>query len=343
VNVALQPVVDGLDSPVALAFRRDDDTMYVVEQGGRVRAVDDGQVRPEPVLSVDVSDGNEQGLLGLAFSNDGSKLYVDYTDPNGNTHVVEYTMDGDTADASSARELLFQEQPFSNHNGGQVLVGPDNMLYIAFGDGGAAGDPQGNGQKLSTWLGKILRIDPRAAAGAAYTVPNDNPFVGRDDVRPEIWMYGLRNPWRMSFDRATGDAWIGDVGQGAYEEIDFARSGDDGINWGWNAREGAHAYRGGAPPAGARDPIIENNRSNGECAIVGGYRYRGRAIPALYGIYLYGDNCASPILGAEVENAAVRQQRELAHVDALTSFGEDLDGELYAVARRGTIFKLVRG
>jgi glucose/arabinose dehydrogenase len=341
-RINLQPVVDGLDSPVAIAFRRDDETMYVAEQSGRVRAVDDGQLRAEPVLTVDVSGGNEQGLLGLAFSNDGTKLYVNYTDPSGDTHVVEYPMNGDTADASRARELLFVDQPFRNHNGGQVLVGPDQMLYVPLGDGGSAGDPQGNGQNLGTLLGKVLRIDPRPSVGQQYSVPDDNPFVGRSGARPEIWMYGLRNPWRMSFDRETGDTWIGDVGQGAYEEIDFARAGDDGINWGWSAREGAHSFRGGAVE-GARDPIIENDRSNGECAIVGGYVYRGSAIPQLYGVYLWGDNCASPILGAQLDNGAVRDQRQLAEVNALTSFGEDLDGELYAVARGGTIFKIVKG
>jgi glucose/arabinose dehydrogenase len=344
VRVRLAPVAQGLDSPVALAWRRGDERMYVAEQSGIVRAVDaNGTVSREAVLSIGVSRGNEQGLLGIAFSPDGTKLYVHYTDPAGNSHVDEYTMDGDVADPSSRREVLFQSQPFPNHNGGQVSFGPDDMLYIGFGDGGAAGDPQNNAPNLNTLLGKILRIDPNASGGNSYAVPSDNPFVGQSGARTEIWMYGLRNPWRFSFDRENGDVWIGDVGQGAYEEIDYAPAGDAGIDWGWNAQEGFETYKG-PPREGARDPLLAPSQDDGNCAIIGGYVYRGAAIPALNGVYVFGDSCRSPLVGVVREGNEVADQRDLGvEVESLTTFGEHSDGELYAVAREGTVYRLTAG
>jgi glucose/arabinose dehydrogenase len=318
--------------------------MYVAEQGGRVRIID-ANARPvaTPVLSIDVSHGNEQGLLGLDFSRDGTKLYIDYTDPKGDTHVVEYTMRGDVANPATKRELIFQQDPFPNHNGGQVTIGPDNMLYITLGDSGSAGDPNNNALNLKTLFGKIMRIDPRASGSAPYTVPSDNPFVGRGGgVRTELWMYGLRNPWRFSWDRANGDVWIGDVGQNKYEEIDYTPAADagSGINWGWSAREGFHEFKG-ARPAGARDPLLETDHSKGDCAIVGGYVYRGKAIPALNGVYVFGDNCIEPLTGVVQRDGKVAQQRDLGvDVRALTSFGEDPQGEVYAASRTGTIYRL---
>jgi glucose/arabinose dehydrogenase len=292
------------------------------------------------VLSVAVSHGNEQGLLGLVFSLDGSHLYIDYTDPSGDTHVDEYAMRGDVADSSSRRQVLFQRQPFSKHNGGEVTFGPDGMLYIGLGDGGSEGDPQGNGQNLRTWLGKILRINPTPSAGRSYTVPPDNPLVGRAGARPEIWMYGLRNPWRFSFDRATHDVWIGDVGQNKYEEVDFAPAGEAGINWGWNLREGFHAFAGARPP-GARDPILETTHAAGNCAITGGYMYRGHAIPALVGAYVFGDFCLGELFGATERGGRLAMQRDLGlNVPTLTTFGEDQNGELYAVSRDGRVYQL---
>jgi glucose/arabinose dehydrogenase len=341
VRVRLESVASGLESPVALAWRKGDARMYVAEQGGRIRIVGtNGRAIATPVLSIDVSHGNEQGLLGLDFSRNGTKLYVDYTDPAGDTHVVEYTMRGDIADPATRRELIFQQDPFPNHNGGQVTIGPDNMLYITLGDSGSAGDPNNNGQNLTTLFGKILRINPRASGSSPYTVPGDNPFVGRGGgVRAEIWMYGLRNPWRFSWDRENGDVWIGDVGQNKYEEIDYAPAGQDGVNWGWSPREGFHEYKG-ARPAGARDPLLETDHSAGNCAIVGGYVYRGRAIPALDGVYLFGDDCNPEITGVVQRDGRVVQQRDLGvTVDALTSFGEDPQGEVYAIARQGTVYR----
>jgi glucose/arabinose dehydrogenase len=316
-NVKLTEVASGLDNPIAIAWRKGDDRMYVAEQGGTVRIVDGGAVGAT-VLQVDVANGNEQGLLGMDFSADGSKLYVDYTDPDGDTRVVEYTMNGDTA--GNPRELLFVDQPYANHNGGQVIM-HDGLLYVAMGDGGSGGDPQNNAQNPDSLLGKMLRIDPNA---------------GGD---PEIWMSGLRNPWRSSFDRANGDIWIGDVGQNAYEEIDWARGDEGGINWGWAAREAKHQYSDRAAD-NARDPIIEVSHDDGYCAIVGGYVYRGKKIDGWNGVYLYGDNCNSTITGVIAENGEIQNANDLGlSVKQLTSFAEDPDGELYAISRNGTIYR----
>jgi glucose/arabinose dehydrogenase len=252
-------------------------------------------------------------------------------------------MQGDVADPASRRELLFQEDPFANHNGGQVTFGPDGMLYITLGDGGGGGDPLGSGQNPNTLFGKILRIDPRPAGGSPYSIPSDNPFVGRADARAETWMWGLRNPWRFSFDRETGDVWIGDVGQNAYEEIDFAPAGEGGINWGWNAREGFEAFNG-ERPEGARDPILVTSHGDGNCSITGGYVYRGRAIPDLVGAYVYGDFCVGDLLAAKQRAGALVEERALGvRVESLTTFGVDPAGELYAVSRGGTIYRLVAG
>jgi glucose/arabinose dehydrogenase len=343
VRVKLAPVVSGLDSPIAVAWRAHDTHMFVAEQPGRVRVVDAaGHLSPTPVLTVGpLSHGNEEGLLGITFSRDGSKLYVDYTDPNDDTHVDEYRMRGEAVVPSSRRQLLVIPQPYSNHKGGEVLIGPDGMLYIGLGDGGSEGDPNHNGQNLGTLLAKILRINPAASGGAAYTVPPDNPFVARADARPETWMWGLRNPWRFSFDRATGALWIGDVGQNQYEEIDYAPAGEKGINWGWSAREGFHAFRGAASGA-TRDPLLETKHSDGTCAIVGGYVYRGKAIPALDGVYVFGDDCRPNLVGVVAAGGKVVAQRDLGPtVSQLTSFGEDNAGEIYAIGREGTVYRIV--
>lgn len=332
----------GLDSPIALAWRVHDSNMFVAEQPGRVRIVGaDGQLSPTPALTLGpLSDGNEEGLLGITFSPDGTRIYVDYTDPSNNTHVDEYTMRGEVAVPASRRQLLVVQQPFSNHKGGEVVTGPDGMLYIGLGDGGHEDDPQHNGQNQGTLLSKILRINPDASGSAPYSVPADNPFVGRAGARPETWMWGLRNPWRFSFDAKTGAMWIGDVGQDKYEEVDYAAPGQKGINWGWSAREGFHAFRGAAPND-ARDPILETPHSNGSCAVVGGYVYRGSAIPALQGVYIFGDDCRANLVGVVATNGRVTARRDLGpSVSQLTTFGEDPVGELYAVSRTGTVYKI---
>jgi glucose/arabinose dehydrogenase len=332
-----------LQQPVAMSVRPgDDDTLYLVEQVGRVRAVRAGRLDPTPVVDIsgEVTAGGEQGLLGLAFSPDGRYLYLAYTDRDGNHQVSEFTMDGQRADRGSERSLLHFDDPFPNHNGGQLAFGPDRRLYVAFGDGGSGGDPLGNGQSLGTLFGKILRIDPRPAGGRPYGIPSDNPFAARDGARPEIWDYGLRNPWRFSFDAATGDLWIGDVGQNTYEEVDHEPAGEGGRNYGWNRREGLHAYEGGDRPEGAVDPVIEYSHDSG-CTVIGGFVYRGRRIPGLQGAYLYGDYCAGWVRAARAPGGRIAEQRDLGlQVPSLSSFGADADGELYALSLGGDVYRI---
>jgi glucose/arabinose dehydrogenase len=340
-DVRLVPVAE-LEQPVAMAVRPGERTLYVVEQVGRVRAIRGGQLDPAPVVDISgqVTAGGEQGLLGLAFSPDGRYLYLHYTDREGDHQIAELAMAGRRADPGSQRSVLRIEDPFGNHNGGQLTFGPDDHLYIAFGDGGGGGDPLGSGQSLGTLLGKILRIDPRPAGGRAYGVPSDNPFVGRDGARPEIWDYGLRNPWRFSFDAATGDLWIGDVGQNAYEEVDVEPAGSGGRNYGWNRREGRHPYSGGDRPDGAVDPVIEYGRGDG-CTVIGGFVYRGRRIGGLRGAYLYGDYCSGWVRAARTRDGKVLEQRDLGlQVPSLSSFGADAAGELYALSLAGGVYRL---
>ena len=295
--------VANLGGTTAMAARRGDETLYVTEQIGRVRALRAGKLVKRAVLDLrdDVLAGGERGLLGIAFSPDGSKLFVDYTDHDGDTQIDEFTMEGTVVDVASRRNLLSVDQPQPNHNGGQLATGPDGYLYIALGDGGAAGDEgpgharEGNGQSLATLLGKILRIDPTPSGNRPYTVPADNPFVDRDGVEHEIWAYGLRNPWRFSFDATTGDLWIGDVGQNEWEEIDAApatngRNAGRGDNFGWNRLEGTHEYAGDAP-RNAVSPVYQQAHDDGACSITGGFVYRGAAVPALAGRYVFTDYC----------------------------------------------------
>jgi glucose/arabinose dehydrogenase len=332
-----------LEQPVAMAVRPGERTLYLVEQVGRVRAIRGGQLDPTPVVDVSelVTAGGEQGLLGLAFSPDGRYLYLHYTDRDGDHQIAELAMRGQRADKGSHRSVLRIADPFGNHNGGQLAFGPDRHLYIAFGDGGGGGDPEGNGQSLTSLLGKILRIDPRPAGGRPYGVPADNPFVNREGARPEIWAYGLRNPWRFSFDAATGDMWIGDVGQNAYEEVDHEPAGSGGRNYGWNRREGRHAYSGAERPEGAVDPVIEYGRAGGACTVIGGFVYRGQRIRGLRGAYLYGDYCAGWVRAARARGGRVLEQRDLGlQVPGLSSFGTDTAGELYALSLGGDVYRI---
>jgi glucose/arabinose dehydrogenase len=334
-----------LEQPLAMAVRAGDTALYVAQKTGKVVAIRAGRtVDKAPVvdLSDDVSLGSEQGLLGLAFSPGGDQLYVNYTDTNGDTHVTGYEMQAGRAVTATRRDVLVVDQPYSNHNGGNLVFGPDGYLYIGLGDGGSGGDPQGNGQSLSTLLGKMLRIDPTPFGDRPYRIPADNPFVDRANVRPEIWAYGLRNPWRYSFDRLTGDLWIGDVGQSAWEEVDLQPSGSaGGENYGWNRMEGDHSYGGAAPPAGAVRPVYEYSHDGGGCTVIGGYVYRGEAIPGLYGAYLFGDLCIGQIEALRVRGGRVVDHRALGPVvPNLSSFGEDANGELYAMSLSGALYRL---
>ncbi len=340
-RVRLVPVAR-LEQPLALAVRPGDPALYVAERTGRVVAIRRGDVDPTPVLDLsrEVSLGAEQGLLGLTFSPDGEFLYVDYTDLRDDTHVEEFAMRGGRVDLSSRRPVLFVHQPFSNHNGGNLVFGPDGMLYVGLGDGGSGGDPLGNGQSLSTLLGKILRIDPRA--GRPYSVPPDNPFVGRPDARPEIWDFGLRNPWRFTFDRRTGDLWIGDVGQSSWEEVDLEPAGSaGGLDYGWNLMEGDHPYAGASPAPGLVGPVYEYSHAAGACAVTGGYVYRGRTIPALTGAYVFGDFCLGRLEALRLGPGGAVERWLLGPVlPNLASFGEDAQGELYALSLTDGVVRL---
>jgi glucose/arabinose dehydrogenase len=339
--------VASLEQPLAMAVRSGDPALYVAEKTGKVVAVRDGNVDPVPVLDLteQVSLGGEQGLLGLAFSPDGRHLYVNYTDTNGDTHVTGYAMGDRQADTTTGRDVIFVDQPYANHNGGDLAFGPDGYLYIGLGDGGSGGDPQGNGQSLSTLLGKMLRIDPTPFGDRPYRIPADNPFVGRADARPEIWAYGLRNPWRYSFDRLTGDLWIGDVGQSAWEEVDLQPSASaGGENYGWNRMEGDHPYDDADPPANAVPPVYEYSHDGGGCVVTGGYVYRGESIPDLYGAYVFADYCIGELEAVLLEDGRVVDHRALGPVVSnLSSFGEDADGELYAMSLDGELYRLARG
>jgi len=343
-HVKLVQIASGLDRPVALAWRvGDGGRVYVAEQTGHVRIVAQGHV-VSTALTVAVSSGNERGLLGLAFSRDGTKMYVDYTDAIGDIRIVEYTMNGNVANVATRRQLLLiPHHIYANHNGGDLVMGADNLLYISVGDGGGAGDPLNSGQSLTTLLGKILRIDPRPGGGNPYTIPPTNPFVNQAGIRPAIYMWGLRNPWRFSIDRLTRDMWIGDVGQDAWEEIDYAPAGQAGINWGWNRREGFQPYNGGTKPPGARDPILVRSHTAGDCAITGGYVYRGASIPNFNGAYVFGDTCTGKLRAVVQQGGVVTKAKDLMlNVSQLSTFGEGLGGELYAASLSGKLYALAR-
>ena len=297
-TLALEPVASGLDDPLDLAWRPgDQNTMFVVEQPGRIRIVRDGAALAQPFLDLSsiVRSGGEQGLLGLAFSPTGDgRFFVYYTALDGSQVVAAYRtgLDADAADPDSGRILLSMDDRFANHNGGALAFGPDGFLYISTGDGGGGGDPLGSGRGLGL-LAKVLRIDVDLPDGAdpPYAVPPDNPFVGRSDARPEIWLTGLRNPWRMRFDAPTGDLWIADVGQGDWEEIDVARAGVGGLDYGWSVMEGTHCYGADTcDQTGLTLPVAEYGHDQG-CAVAGGAIDRGND-PATRGWYVFADYCS---------------------------------------------------
>ncbi len=338
------PVATGFVSPTDIEFPDDGSgRMFVLEQAGRIRIVKAGKVATGTFLDINGkvgSAGNEQGLLGLAFHPDfkaNPYFYVNYTDVSGNTVIARFTANGDAADPASEKDLLHVEQPFPNHNGGVLRFGPDGYLYAGLGDGGSAGDPFGNGQNKAVLLGKILRLD--VDHGDPYQVPPDNPFGN------EIWDYGLRNPWRFSFDTATGDLYIGDVGQDTWEEVDYVPVGQGGLDFGWNYREASHVYKG-QPPATLKltYPVTEYSHTGGRCSITGGFLYRG-SMPEWQGIYLYGDYCSGEIWGmirsTDPSSKTGWDSKVLFETGAnITSFGQDPTGEVYFAGRDGTIYQL---
>ena len=315
--------------------------LFVIEKRGRIRIIENDQLLETPFLDISDrvgSNGNEQGLLGLAFHpqyRENGRFFVNYTDTSGDTVIArfEVTDDPNLANPDSEVQLLGIDQPFPNHNGGVLAFGPDGYLYAGLGDGGSQGDPNSNAQNTDVLLGKILRLDVDSAD--PYTVPGDNPFGN------EVWAYGLRNPWRLSFDRTTGNLYIGDVGQNQWEEIDFLPAGSPGgANFGWDHREGAHDYEGGGP-AGMIDPVAEYSHPEGGCSVTGGYVYRG-SMPAWNGIYLYGDYCTGMIWGL-IQSQDSWQNQLLFDLDVtITSFGQDETGEMYLLSDTGGIFRLVR-
>lgn len=351
--IGLELVVEGLASPLFAGHAGDGSRrLFVLEQDGRVRVVRDGRLVQAAYLDISdrVGAGGERGLLGIAFApsfaTDG-RLFVDYTDRNGDTVVSEFRAPdpaADHADPGSERVLLRIHQPFANHNGGALATGPDGLLWIATGDGGSGGDPLGNGQRLDTFLGKLLRIDPRPAQGAPYGIPSDNPFVGRADARSEIWAYGLRNPWRFSFDRATDDLWIADVGQGALEEVDRWPAGSPaGPNFGWRLMEASACFdpAEGCDAAGLVLPVAAYGHDLG-CSITGGYVYRGAAVPGLAGTYLFADYCSGTIWGLAAADERPTPRVLIESGLSVASFGEDEAGELCIVdLAGGRLFRVV--
>jgi glucose/arabinose dehydrogenase len=343
VRLGLRVVAGGFSAPLLVTHAGDGSgRLFVVERGGRILVIGDG--RTQGTLFLDIASKvtagesllGEQGLLGLAFHPEyqmNGRFFVNYTDLNGDTVVAEYRVsenNPDRADPGSARQVLLIDQPYGNHNGGNVIFGPDGYLYIGMGDGGSGGDPHENGQRLDTMLGKLLRIDVHGRR--PYGIPPDNPFVDRAGARPEIWARGLRNPWRFSFDRETGDLWIGDVGQGAREEIDRARAGTgSGRNYGWNTMEGDLCYEPpeGCDASGLAGPIAVYSTGEG-CAVIGGFVYRGTRFAVLYGGYLFGDTCNGRIWALDAAGPSPGRPVLLMDTERIiSSFGEDEEGELY--------------
>jgi glucose/arabinose dehydrogenase len=332
-----------LREPVALAVAGDDTSLYVGERAGLVHAIRGGRLDPRPLLDLTdrvVVEG-EGGLLGIAVAPDGRHLYVSFTDRRHAVRLVEVALHGDRADPASRRDVLTVRQPSTRHHGGNLVFGPDGLLWMGIGDGSPGGDPDDAAQSLAVLSGKLLRLDPSPTGGRGYRVPTGNPFVGRRGARPEIWAFGLRNPWRFSFDRATGDLWIGDVGQYVMEEIDavsLRRSA--GANFGWNRLEGRRRFNGSPPPR-AVPPIHQYNHDDGRCAVVGGYVYRGTQIRGLQGAYLYGDVCDGRIRALARAGGRGLRHRELRlRLPGLVSLAEDRVGELYALSLAGGVYRL---
>jgi glucose/arabinose dehydrogenase len=343
IRIWFSRIARNLSKPVFITHSGDDNgRLFIVEKGGRIRVIRQGTLRGTPFLnlSAKVSTGSEQGLLGLAFHPDygtNGRFYVNYTDTNGDTVIAEYhrSTDANIADPTG-RVLLKIGQPYSNHNGGMLAFGPDGYLYIGMGDGGSSGDPGNRAQSVNTLLGKILRIDVDAQAGGKqYAIPAGNPYVGKTGL-DEIWSFGLRNPWRFSFDRRTGDLWIGDVGQNRYEEIDRSPAVDGvdagkGLNYGWRVVEGNACFipSSGCNKAGKVPPMAVYSHSSG-CSVTGGYVYRGLAYRGLVGGYLFGDFCSGRVWALRAHGPASQAPVQMADTNlSISSFGEGPDGTIY--------------
>jgi glucose/arabinose dehydrogenase len=313
--------------------------LFIIEKLGYIRIYENGQLLEAPFL--DITDrvnmgGNEMGLLGLAFHPDYEQngfFYVNYTGAGGHTRISRFQSSGNSADKNSETVLLLIEQPYQNHNGGALAFGPDGYLYAGLGDGGLAGDPHKNGQNINALLGKILRLD--VTNGNPYSIPADNPFG------TEVWAYGLRNPWRISFDRATGDLWIGDVGQNQWEEVDYLpKTWGGGANFGWSVMEGNHAYDSD-PQSGMLLPAVEYSHAEGGCSVTGGYVYRG-TIPEWNGVYLYGDYCSGKVWALIQVDGQWQSQVMFETGITITTFGQDESGEIYFASDNGSVYNLTK-
>jgi glucose/arabinose dehydrogenase len=361
-SLVLQEIVSGLTEPLFLDAPKGDERLFIVEQSGKIMVVKGGELLPTAFLDIEgsVSGGNEQGLLGLAFHPDfatNGRFFVNYTDNAGDTVVAEYTATGgaDVANATG-KILLTIDQPQSNHNGGMIAFGADGYLYIGSGDGGGGGDQHGaigNGQDLNTNLGKLLRID--IDSGDPYAIPADNPYAGGGGS-PEIWAYGLRNPWRYSFDSMTGEVYIADVGQGPnnnpLEEVNVQAGATANVNYGWRIMEGTQCFlpSSGCDMGGKVLPVHTYPHDQGRASITGGYVYRGSCLPDIQGRYFFGDYAGTQIYSFEHAAGAITNLQDLTStldpngdINRLTSFGEDGFGELYVVSRNGRIFRIVAG
>lgn len=352
-GVTLTLVANGFFRPIQVTNAGDDSgRLFIVEQNGRIWILQDGQILPEPF--VDLTDRvsqavtrgySEQGLIGFAFPPDfaeSSMVYIHYSDRGGDTVLSQFSLSADpnVVDAASEATLLTLSQPHANHNGGHITFGPDGNLYMALGDGGSAGDPLDTGLDPSDWYGSILRLAPDGDGG--YIVPEDNPASTDDSFAPEVWNYGLRNPYRFSFDRATGDLYIADVGQNVWEELNFQPAESaGGENYGWSDFEASAPYHSNTVPVNMTYPFFEYRHEGNRCSVTGGYVYRGEAIPDLDGVYLFGDFCSGEIW-ASWRDADRNWHTELflEAGDSITGFGEDETGEVYVVTYGGDIYRI---
>ncbi len=348
----LEEVVAGLQAPIHLAVTpiASDQRLFISEQRGVIRIVEDGTPRTEHFLDIRdrVVSGGERGLFSMAFHpgyESNGYFYVSYTGAGGTSHVERYTVsvDADIADIASAFTILTVAQPFSNHNGGQIAFGDDGMLYIGLGDGGSSGDPQGHGQNTATLLGSMLRID--VDGGSPYAIPPDNPFAGSTNAQQEIWAWGLRNPWRWSFDRPSGLLYLSDVGQSRREEINVVAADEGGVNYGWAIMEGDECYQASTcDQTGLTLPVHTYATSEG-CAVVGGYVYRGSAIPELAGHYVYSDHCGRWLRSFRYQNgqATSHAQWGVSAPANVLSLGQDRVGEVYVLGQNGRIWRVAKG
>jgi glucose/arabinose dehydrogenase len=356
-GVSLEQVATGLASPTSIAHAGDD-RLFITLRDGRIVVFEGGRVLPQPFLDIRslVTSGGERGLLGLAFHPDYAEngfFFVNYTNLDGDTVIARLQVSGNDrnrADAASRRTLLLIQQPFANHNGGQIQFGPDGYLYIGMGDGGAAFDPACRAQREDELLGKMLRIDVDQNVNAApfYGIPADNPFRGAGNPPDEVWSSGLRNPWRFTFDRQTGDLWIADVGQGQREEINFQSANSSGReNYGWKVMEGtrcstSEACPGSAPACNSPAftlPVLEYDHDTG-CSVTGGYVYRGNRLPQIRGAYFFGDFCSGEVWAADRQGSGFRVRRLGQSADQLSTFGEDRQGEIYLATLSGRLYRL---